>query len=99
MPGDSPASAPYLVEWDEWRSAGVDVRPVYAPKGGGGLESALESALFGGGDRGLASMLRGSVDEASVVMSGVPGGTAGHLTRRLTQAGVQSERLLFCDFF
>ena len=63
------------------------------------LGEALEIALFGG-EKGLVGALsNGSPSEAVVVMSGVPGEVAAHMTRRLTHAGVQSERLLFCDFF
>ncbi len=63
------------------------------------LGEALEIALFGG-ERGLVGALGGADPrEAAVVMSGVPGDVAAHLTRRLTHGGVQSERLLFCDFF
>jgi hypothetical protein len=63
------------------------------------LGEALEIALFGG-ERGLVGALGGADPrDAAVVMSGVPGDVAAHLTRRLTHGGVQSERLLFCDFF
>lgn len=63
------------------------------------LGEALEIALFGG-ERGLVGALGGADPrEAAVVISGVPGDVAAHLTRRLTHGGVQSERLLFCDFF
>jgi hypothetical protein len=63
------------------------------------LGEALEIALFGG-ERGLVGALGGADPrEAAVVMSGVPGDVAAHLTGRLTHGGVQSERLLFCDFF
>lgn len=117
---EAQASAAYLLEWDSWREAGVEVHPIYVDMGGaaGGAASgagggagsggsthvlalgeALEVALFGG-ERGLVGALGGGDPrEAAVVMSGVPGDVAAHLTRRLTHGGVQSERLLFCDFF
>lgn len=112
---DSQASAAYLLEWDSWREAGVGVHPIYVDTSKNGkskgsfveggsahalaLGEALEIALFGG-ERGLLGALGGgSPSEAVVVMSGVPGDVAAHMTRRLTHAGVQSERLLFCDFF
>jgi hypothetical protein len=58
---------------------------------------ALERALFGK-EHGLVETFGGGLPaDAAVVMSGVPGDVAGHLTRRLTHAGVQSERLLVSD--
>ncbi|KAL4519526.1 hypothetical protein Ndes2526B_g01885 [Nannochloris sp. 'desiccata'] len=51
------------------------------------LGEALEIALFGG-ERGLVGALGGADPrEAAVVMSGVPGDVAAHLTRRLTHGG------------
>ena len=102
----SQTSAAYLLEWDAWREAGVGVHTVYTaqPNAGGDGDSlvlgdAIEEAVFGG-ERGLVGALRGGdPNEAAVVMSGVPGDVAAHLTRRFTHAGVSSERLLFCDFF
>jgi len=98
---EKPASACYLVEFDEWRDAGVLVNPLYMEEEGGkGVEEVLDQALFGKSE-GLLSALGGGCrpSEAAVLMSGLPGSVAGHLTRRLTTEGkIPSERLLFCDF-
>lgn len=114
-----PSGAPYLVEWDNWREAGVQIQPVYlenwslmklgadvfhnmtaAQKAAHMMEMvgpALERALFEK-EHGLVETLGGGLPtDAAVVMAGLPGDVAGHLTRRLTHAGVQSERLLVSD--
>lgn len=104
---ESPASAAYLLEWDEWREAGVKVHPLYlsGENGGNGasmdassVQEVLEEAMFHG-PHGLVGAIGQRPEEAAVMLSGVPGDVAAHLTRKLTHAGVASERLLFCDFF
>lgn len=130
---DTPASTAYLVEFDGWREAGVDVRPLYVGGRMSGLDengvvprvntevmdendkqlqneahyrtlkldimlSVIENALFGH-HGGLKSVLGGNdPSEAAVVLSGVPGEVAAPLSRKLTQNGVLSERLLVCDY-
>jgi hypothetical protein len=116
----NPGSAAYLVEFDGWRDAGIDVRPIYVGEaanagviasstngssgnGAGGESSAkllmvLEEALFGGVGGLKGALNNGDPHEAAVVLSGVPGDVAAALTRKLTQAGVSSERLLVCDY-
>ncbi|PSC75462.1 adenylate kinase [Micractinium conductrix] len=100
---DSPSSAAYLVEWDTWREAGAQVHPLYRQLEGSGNggppseEVLLERALFGG-ERGLAAVLGGAhARDAAVLMSGLEGEAAAHLTRRLSAAGVPSERIMLCD--
>lgn len=100
---DSPPAAAYLSEWDTWREAGVAVHPLYLGQGAGGNGSAasaeqlLEHALFQG-QHGLTGVLGGSTRDAAVLMSGLEGELAAHLTRKLAQHGVASENIMFCDY-
>lgn len=55
--------------------------------------------IFHAGEHGVRSLLGDRVGDAVVLISGVPGDVAAELTRKLTQAGISSERVLFCDFF
>lgn len=99
------ASAAYLVEWDAWREAGVQVYPVpvdaaNAVNGDSDGEhalSALENALFHEHHGLLGCLGKRQPGEAAVVLSGVPRDVAAQLTRRLTHAGIQSEQLLVSD--
>lgn len=58
----------------------------------------LDQALFlrPGGLGGAAG---GPPGQATVLMAGLPGETASSLAKMLAQAGVQNERMLFCDYF
>ena len=92
----------------------VVVVPIYlSPEGsasggnGGGAAGAsrpagpaLEQALFhsGGGEHGLRGLLGCEPRDAAVLMSGVPGELAAAITRRLTQAGLPGERVMFCEY-
>lgn len=96
------ASAPYLVEWDAWREAGVRVHPIpvegdYDFSSSSNLLSALENALFHEHHGLLGCLGKRQPGEAAVILSGVPRVVAAQLTRRLTQAGIQSEQLLVSD--
>lgn len=104
---ESLSSVAYLVEWDAWRSAGVKVHPLFLSGGsveevgvesgsGSGIGELLEKALFHG-EHGLVGAVGGDPEDVAVVFSGVPGDVAAHLTRKLTHAGVSSERLLVVD--
>lgn len=101
---ESPASAAFLLEWDAWRDAGVRVHPIYLTNGDGAAASAadagaaLETALFGG-QHGLMGAVGGDPRDAAVLLSGLAGDAAAHVARRLTHAGIDTERLLFCEFF
>ncbi|GAB4816983.1 hypothetical protein N2152v2_004029 [Parachlorella kessleri] len=110
---ESQTSAAYLVEWDAWREAGVVVVPIYlSPEAGGSGSNgggaaaasspgpALEQALFhsSSGEHGLRGLLGCEPRDAAVLMSGVPGELAAQITRRLTQAGVPGERVMFCEY-
>lgn len=107
------ASAPCLVEWDDWREAGVRVVPAYT--GGGGedgaptataspfaIEGALFAALNGDGDApapspGLARLLAGRPGDGAVLVAGVPGRVAAALARRLADGGLGADRVMFPD--
>lgn len=80
------------------------MHPIYLAAGGNGSaagaaspEAALEGALFGG-EGGLRGALGCDPRDAAVLLSGLPGELAAHLTRRLTHAGVAGKRILFADF-
>lgn len=92
------AAAAYLVEWDQWREAGVSVHPLYLEDADGSSpEHLLENAIFES-QGGVAGVLGPRAKEASVLMSGLPGDIAAHLTRKLTHEGIPSERLLLCEY-
>ena len=66
------------------------------------VDLLLDEALFRPEHGGLAGALAvGGADprRAAVLLAGVPGELAAALTRRLTHAGVSSERILVCDYF
>eukprot|EP00887_Chlorella_sp_A99_P000932 scaffold5.g932.t1 len=100
---ETPSSAPFLVDWDTWREAGVKVQVAYEhPEGWPdrrSMDVLLEEAIFAsdGGQHGLAAA--GDARQAAVLLSGVLGDHVANLTRRLTHAGVSSERILVCDYF
>lgn len=100
---DSQTSAAYLVEWDEWREAGVNVHPIYTASdnnwasGSTKSEVLLEQALFHG-EHGLRGVLGCDPKDAAVLISGLPGDVAAQLTKKLTHAGVAGERILFCEY-
>lgn len=104
---DSQPSAAYLVEWDTWREAGAVVTPLYLSEAAAsgaangasvGPEQLLDAALFRG-EGGLAGVLgAGKAQEAAVLVSGLEGEMAAHLTRKLAQHGVPSENVMFCDY-
>lgn len=60
-------------------------------------EEALEAAILGG-EHGLRGLVGCDARDVVVLMSGVPGDAAAHLTRRLTGAGVAGEHIIFCDY-
>jgi hypothetical protein len=181
---DSPPSAAYLAEWDDWREAGVSRRCVWVPGGGRGAGSAvfkqqaqaqrrlvswrqakracclsqrdfslrvrvwpvaekarhgsrvfdpplpgpapLQASLTplyladgggssnGGGSPGAEQLLDGSLfrgpgglqgllggakpADAAVLLSGLEGELAASLTRKLTQHGFSSERVMVCEY-
>jgi hypothetical protein len=109
----SPAAAAYLSAWSDWRDAGVRVHPLYLGEEAGGeagggagageayaaaVAAALLAALFEG-ENGLHGALGGDPRDAAVLCAGLPGAAAAEVTKRLTHAGVASERILFADFF
>ena len=105
---ENPASTSYLVEFDGWREAGVEVQPLYLGERMNEsdnkevkidvLANAIENAVFGH-HMGIKGVLGGNnPSEAAVVLSGVPGEVAAILSRKLTQSGISSERLLVCDY-
>ena len=99
----SQAAAPYLLEWDTWREAGVQVHPLYLEEAGGGAgpqaaEQLLEQAVFGG-EHGLAGVLGGAAArDAAVLMSGLEGEAAAGITRALVHHGIPSERVMVCEY-
>lgn len=99
----SPTKACFLVDWDSWRDAGVRVHVLYSDDIGNNgaassqLQEMLEGEIFHR-EHGIHGTLGGDPREAAVMMAGLPGDVAGHLTKKLTQAGVH-EWCLFADFF
>ncbi|CAG9461107.1 unnamed protein product [Pedinophyceae sp. YPF-701] len=118
---ESPARAPYLKNWEEWRESGAVVNPLYTEQYNYDegvwddvglpadlqklpsaetrhLYSMLKTALFGG-EKGLEGCLGCPPYNAAVLLAGVPGPVAAQLQHRLVAAGVQRERIMFCEFF
>jgi hypothetical protein len=83
----------------------VQVQPIYLASNGNGSdaigsptpEQALEQAIFHQ-EHGLRSVLGCDPRDAVVLMSGVPGDVAAHLTRKFTHAGVAGDKILYCDY-
>ena len=61
-------------------------------------QDGLLTAIFGH-TNGLQGTVGGDPREAAVLMSGLPGPVTAVLSRKLTVAGVERERILFCDYF
>ena len=80
------------------------VHPLYLDEAGGGngggaatTESLLQRALFQ--EHGLSGVLGAAAPrDAAVLLSGLEGELAAHLTRELTRHGVDSERIMVCDY-
>jgi hypothetical protein len=75
---DSQVSAPFLVEFDEWREAGITVRTVSTNEDSLELEEAIKLALYSE-EIGIRSLAHNAV----ICLSGVP--LASPLTRSMTR--------------
>eukprot|EP00890_Picochlorum_soloecismus_P003109 jgi/Picsp_1/379/NSC_00377-R1_expressed protein [Chlorella variabilis] len=75
---DSQVSAPFLVEFDGWRDAGITVRTVSTSEDSLDLEEAIKLALYSE-EIGIRSLAQNSV----ICLSGVP--LASPLTRSMTK--------------
>ena len=75
---DSQVSAPFLVEFDEWREAGIIVRTVSTSEDSLELEEAIKLALYSE-EIGIRSLAHNAV----ICLSGVP--LASPLTRSMTK--------------
>lgn len=62
------------------------------------LQDGLLTAIFGH-DNSLHGTVGGDPQEATVLMSGLPGAVVAVLSRKLTALGIERERILFCDYF
>ena len=98
-------SAAFLPGWDLWREAGIDFTPIYSeiydpelPTNKDESLYLLEKALFLR-PGGLSSLCSGPPSSCTVVIAGASGELASLLVKKLSSAGVQSDSILFCDFF
>jgi len=96
----SPSEAAWIKDWDEWRGAGITVTPVYVTSANRdeAMQDGLLTAIFGH-DNSLHGTVGGDPQEATVLMSGLPGAVVAVLSRKLTALGIERERILFCDYF
>jgi hypothetical protein len=97
----APTKAAFMVEWDKWREAGIQLHASYLEGGDLGDDArvldALDAGLFlrEGGFNALA----GNPADCLVLIAGLTGGQASGLSKRLSAKGVQHDRMLFADFF
>ncbi|KAL6782842.1 hypothetical protein ACKKBG_A08310 [Auxenochlorella protothecoides x Auxenochlorella symbiontica] len=105
----SPTAAPFVVEWEEWRQAGVKLHSVFEAGGEGGARAVLSpsdgqarlapelGALLGSGPAGLRALLGPRAREACVLLSGIPPEQGAELAKRLAEAGVHGRSILVAD--
>lgn len=86
---ESLESAAYLDNWDEWREAGIHVRPVIGSKDA----SIIESELFN-----KEGEIRIKTDNSHVLISGFPGKVTARLSRLLSQNSVLGSQVFYCDY-
>jgi len=86
-----------VAEWDAWRAAGVKVVPVYREENDDALVPLLAALFEGPG--GLQGVLGANPSNCAVLMSGPKGISSAALSKKMILAGVEADRMLFCDFF
>jgi len=91
---ENQTSAPFLVEYDDWREAGSVVKTIACSSSDSfEMEELIKLALFS-----EEVGIRGVARDAVVGLSGVPGGLAAHLIKTLTRIGFSGSNLLLADF-
>ena len=88
--GESLESAAYLDLWDQWRRAGIHVRPVQ-----GADASVIEPELFD-----AQGQIRSAIktQNANVLISGFPGKVTARLSRLLANNDLPNNKVFFCDY-
>ena len=86
---DALESAAYVDQFDEWREAGIHVKPIVTSEDA----SVLESEIFDSEGK-----MRVKANNTHVLISGLPGKVTARLSRLLAQNAILGNQIFFCEY-